>query len=241
LQALDLLRTGRLFARTAVQTTPKRFLFVPILRADAPGRVSPPLTPYLNDFFVLSHWHDPLEGEGEGDESSSASSVVRRDDADPLPVHISDEVIITADEQAERSPVAKVAHGWHTKQQDINHLARLSHQVQVDIDVTRYQMNIVSFLRMHRAVHDGVTPAATRHFGKLMRCLASLHSLDYVTPALVRLAAKKTYMHRIRITAPENERSMQWGSDLDAVAALLDGVGPEHVIDDVLNTVTVPI
>ncbi|KAG5950228.1 hypothetical protein E4U53_005356 [Claviceps sorghi] len=145
----------------------------------------------------------------------SRGTVVRRDEADSPLVYVSDE--------------------------DIQHLAHLSQQVQVDIDVLRYQMNIVSSLRMHRAVQDGVTPAATRHFGKLMRCLASLHSLDYVTPALVRLAAKKTYLHRIRITAPENERSMQWGSHLDAVAALLDGLGPEQVIDDVLNTVTVPI
>ncbi|KAG6013499.1 hypothetical protein E4U54_006643 [Claviceps lovelessii] len=102
-------------------------------------------------------------------------------------------------------------------------------------------MNIISFLRIHRAVQDGITPAATKHFTKLMRCLATMHSLDYVTPALVGLAAKKTYLHRIRITAPENERSMQWGSDVRAVAALLDQVGPEQVIDDVLNTVAAPI
>jgi hypothetical protein len=29
---------------------------------------------------------------------------------------------------------------------------------------------------------------------------------------------------------------MQWGSDVDAVAALLEGVGPEDVIEDVLGT-----
>lgn len=113
--------------------------------------------------------------------------------------------------------------------------------MEIDIDVKRYQMNLVSFLRMHRAVQDGITPAATKHFEKLMRCLAPIHTLDYVTPALVGVAAKKTYLHRIRITTPENERSMQWGSSLDAVTALLNDVGPEQVINDVLSMVTAPI
>jgi len=29
---------------------------------------------------------------------------------------------------------------------------------------------------------------------------------------------------------------MQWGSDVDAVAALLEGIGPEEVIEDVLGS-----
>lgn len=125
--------------------------------------------------------------------------------------------------------------------QDISHLSQLAQQVRVDVDVVRYQMNIVSFLRMHRAVARGVTPAATKHLDKLMRCLAPLHALDYVTPALVALAARKVYLHRIRIAAPEKERSMQWGSRLEAVRILLDGFGPEHVIDEVLAMMTAPV
>ena len=35
---------------------------------------------------------------------------------------------------------------------------------------------------------------------------------------------------------PVNERSMQYGSDLEVVSALLEGVGPEEVIEDVLGT-----
>jgi hypothetical protein len=102
-------------------------------------------------------------------------------------------------------------------------------------------MNIVSFLRMHRAVDKGITPAATRHFEQLMRNLAPLHNIDYVTPALVALAARKVYLHRIHITEPENERSMQWGSDIEAVRSMLQGVGPEEVIDEVLTMVTAPV
>jgi hypothetical protein len=29
---------------------------------------------------------------------------------------------------------------------------------------------------------------------------------------------------------------MQWGSDVDVVAALLEGIGPEDVIEDVLGS-----
>lgn len=125
--------------------------------------------------------------------------------------------------------------------QDISHLANLSQHIHVDVDVLRYQMNIVSFLRMHRAVENGISPAATKHFDQLIRSLAPLHNLDYVTPALVGLAAKKVYLHRICITSPEKERSMQWGSRLDNVEALLEDVGPEEVIEDVLGMVTAPL
>jgi MoxR-like ATPase len=120
-------------------------------------------------------------------------------------------------------------------------LGTLSQEAKVDIEVTRYQMNIVSFLRMHRAVAGGISPTATKHFGQLMRCLAALHRLDFVTPALVGLAAHKIYLHRIQLTLPEKERSMQWGSKVEAVEALLEDIGPEDVVEDVLGMVTAPL
>jgi hypothetical protein len=120
-------------------------------------------------------------------------------------------------------------------------LGTLSQEAQVDIEVVRYQMNIVSFLRMHRAVAAGITPSATKHFGQLMRCLAPLHRLDYVTPALVGLAARKVFLHRIQLTRPEKERSMQWGSRVEAIEVILEDIGPEDVIEDVLGMVTAPL
>jgi hypothetical protein len=113
--------------------------------------------------------------------------------------------------------------------------------VQVDVEITRYQMNIVSYLRLHRAVGGGISSTATKHFNQLIRCLACLHNLDYVTPALVALAAQKIYMHRIDIVKAEYERSIQWGSHSKTIKALLAGVGPEEVIEDVINTVTAPV
>ncbi len=96
--------------------------------------------------------------------------------------------------------------------------------------------NIVAFLRIHRAVAGGISAAATKHFDKLAKCMAPLHGLSYATPSIVGLAARKIYPHRIQIVRPDQDRSMQWGSDLDAVAALLEGVGAEDVIEDVLGT-----
>jgi hypothetical protein len=75
------------------------------------------------------------------------------------------------------------------------------------------------------------------------RCstLAPLHGVDYITPSFVALAARKIYPHRIVLTAPENERSMQWGSSLEAVKAVLEGVTVEDAIQEVLQSVEAPL
>jgi hypothetical protein len=111
-------------------------------------------------------------------------------------------------------------------------------------------------MRLHRAVAGGISAMATRHFNTLAQyvailtlpkqsntgsALAPLHGLDYIPPSLVALAARKIYRHRIVLTAPEDERSMQWGSSLDAVKAVLDGVTAEDVIEEVLQSVEVPL
>lgn len=96
----------------------------------------------------------------------------------------------------------------------------------------------------------GISAVATTHFDKLVRyvlshyfgtpsncsrCLVPLHDLTYATPSLMALAARKIYLHRIHIVKPEKERSMQWGSDLNAIKTLLEGIGAEDVIEDVLG------
>ncbi|PHH83407.1 hypothetical protein CDD82_1341 [Ophiocordyceps australis] len=228
IQALELLRTRRIFTRTSVQPAPKQFVFLPVLEADSGGQAH--LTHHLNDFFCLAHWHDPDDGFPNLDIQDEAA-----DD------HVHEAASTHSVVRPARTPAATTQHGPLISESEISQLAQLSQQVQVDVDILRYQMNIVSFLRFHRATAQGMTPAATKHFDKLMRCLAPLHNLDYVTPGLVQLAARKVYLHRIRITTPQQERSMQWGSRLEAVKAILQGVGPEDVIDNVLDEVQVPL
>jgi hypothetical protein len=277
IQALELLRTRRVFTRTSVHIAPKTFLFVAIVSSDRQG---PGLNRWLNEWFYLAHSHSLEDGypnleEEEDDEGhrvglgidglldgdnhgartdrSSYAGYGRGDDA--ASTASSESVLVrtprprpqsTADPTGQRSngKLPATHDGFdepHITESDISFLAQLSQQVQVDVDVARYQMNIVSFLRMHRAVAGGISPMATKHVEQLAKSLAPLHGLDYVTPSLVQLAVRKVYLHRIQIVAPERERSVQWGSELAAVEAILEGVGPEDVIEDVLDMVTVPL
>ena len=176
----------------------------------------------------MSHYHSPDDGfpnleEGgntNDSDNSSTSSVVRKS---PL-------VGVAAPDSAPP---------FSTK--DIETLSLESSGVVVTIDVKRYIQNIVVFLRMHRAVAGGITSLSTQHFDLLVKCLAPLHAVHYVTPSLVALAARKVYPHRIAITSAENERSMQWGSDINAVSAMLDGISGEDIVEEVLGMVEVPL
>lgn len=142
--------------------------------------------------------------------------------------------------------------------QDLHTLINRSHAVMITAEVKRYLQNIIVFLRLHRAVAGGISARATKHFDLLVkwvlpclphagmntdgcRCLAPLHSLNYITPSLVALAARKIYPHRLSIARPRQERSMQYGSELAAVTAMLEGITPEHVIQEVLTAVEVPL
>ncbi|KAI0534636.1 hypothetical protein GGR58DRAFT_49308 [Xylaria digitata] len=299
IQCLELMRTRRIFTRTAVQACPKQFLLVAVLGSESAGQAR--LTKHLNDHFYISHWQDPEDGfahmdeEGEEDEDSIVDADVydpdnidgNRDDADEdtasqassasvvrrtrnskgpstpipaptptLPARPGSEQLISRTDwavQNQGSPPATDTNPGNNSssntsrtpfftETDISTLSTLSLQTHVDIEVQRYQMNIIAFLRLHRAVTPGsVPPAATTHFRTLIRSLAALHGLDFATPELVQLAARKIYAHRIVVVPAEHERSMQWGSDLAAVKALLEDVQPEDVVEDVLGMVDVPL
>ncbi|CAK7209108.1 hypothetical protein SCUCBS95973_000339 [Sporothrix curviconia] len=281
IQALELMRNQRIFTSTVMQAAPRPFLLVAVVAAKrrflwnggdctvkdsshgnggkAAGR-APHMTAHLNDHFSIGHWHDPDDGfpnieeqdedggdERHGEASSDSDSVVRRSESG-----------VSSHSRASDQPRDQELLPSFSEE-DIDHLAALSENVRIDMEVLRYQMNIVAFLRLHRAVAvigpaasglSCVSPDATKHFEKLAQCLAPLHRLEYVTPALVALAARKTYLHRIRTVpvghkgcrpATVHERSMQWGSEKAAVEALLEGISPEDVIDDVLGSVAPPV
>ncbi|CAN9218046.1 unnamed protein product [Alternaria alternata] len=125
--------------------------------------------------------------------------------------------------------------------EDLVSLTKQVSEVKISSEVRAYLHNIIVFMRLHRAVAGGISALATRHFNTLAHALAPLHGLEYISPSMVALAARKIYPHRIVITAPENERSMQWGSSLEAVKAVLEGVTVEDVIEEVLESVEVPL
>jgi hypothetical protein len=82
IQALELMRTKRIYTRTSVQNAPKRFLFIAVLA----GGEGPRLTKHLNDYMFISHFHAPEDGfpnlEDMYDDGNSISSVVKKSPKD---------------------------------------------------------------------------------------------------------------------------------------------------------------
>jgi hypothetical protein len=66
------------------------------------------------------------------------------------------------------------------------------------------------------------------------RLLATLHGIDYLTPSIVALAARKAFRHRIVLAEPEDDRSLQYGSDIQAVTKVLAPASPDSILDGVL-------
>ncbi|EMC97762.1 hypothetical protein BAUCODRAFT_403245 [Baudoinia panamericana UAMH 10762] len=199
-QTLELLRTKRIFTRTAMHTAPKDFLFIVI--ASAPGAR---LTHHLNDMFALSHYHSPEDGFTHIYNDSSNSE----------------------------TPTLKL--------EELEHLRSSTDAVRLSGEVRAYLHNITIFLRNSRYVKGGITAAATRHLRAVATALAPLHGLDYISPSLVALATRKVYPHRLVLATAETERTLQWGSDPDAVREMLEGVTVEDVIEDVIMSLQAPL
>lgn len=207
MQAMELLKSRRMFTHTAVHSAPKHFLMLLVSATD-----SPPLVNHLRDFIYLSHVHSAEDGFPNMLDAPS----MRLEDDD-----IKVKPLITID--------------------DIDSLAIASNETTISVDVMRYIQDIAVFLRMHRAVAAGATPLATQHFVTMCKSLACLHGIRYVTPSLVTLAANKVFPHRIVFVTPATERSLQYGSDKASIAAYLDSITPEMVVEDVLATVECPL
>jgi len=200
IQALELLRTKRIFTRTSMHTTPKSFLVIAVL-SKPNGRLSH----HLNDMFAMSHYH--AEEDGLPYQEGTLETTMK--------------------------PTFSA--------EDIKQLRTSSENARLTGEVAAYLHNIVVFMRMSRYVKGGVTAAATRHLRALAMALAPLHGLEYVPPSLVALAARKVYPHRLVLATAETERSLQWGSDPQAVKEMLEGVTVEDAIENVIGSVEVPL
>lgn len=124
---------------------------------------------------------------------------------------------------------------------EIDLLRTRARETRLTAEIDAYLHDIVMFMRMSRYVQGGVSPTATRHLRAVSKALAPLHGVDYVTPSLVMLAARKIYPHRLVLATPETEKSLQWGSDPVAVRRVLEGVVAEDVIEDVIASVETPL
>ncbi|KAH8705357.1 hypothetical protein BGW36DRAFT_413333 [Talaromyces proteolyticus] len=228
IQALELIRSKRIFTRKSVHPAQKTFLFLPVIGYNASRRShNLPLNKHLNDHLLFCHFHELNAGYPnlEDDESwisedrESLSSVVRKRHGDE-----------------------KLQFGNHYISENIiSDLHLSSKNVSVSAEVGRYLQNIVVFLRLNRAVVGGISARATKHFYLVAKALASLHSIDYLTPSIVDLAAKKVYRHRINIGRTEDDRSLQYGSQPESVELLLRGVDADQVIETVISEVESPL
>ena len=200
IRALELVRTKRIFTRTAMHTASKGFMILAV--SSKPGSR---LSHHLNDLFCMSHFHEAEDG---------------------FP-------FLNANISKETMPSISTA--------DIKEVQTLVRETRHTPEIAAYLHNIVVFLRSSRYIKGGVTATATRQLREIAKTLAPLHGLDYVPPSLVALAVHKIYPHRLKLATAETERSLQWGSDPEAVRQLLDGMTVEDAIEDVLASVETPL
>ncbi|KAE8369659.1 hypothetical protein BDV27DRAFT_165129 [Aspergillus caelatus] len=218
LQALELMRSKKLNTHNGFLEAPEDFLFIPLVMRKT-EHDQPVLNFHLNDHLIISHFHGSrddfiyLEENNDwlSDGQMSASSVVRKSE---VPLH-------------------KGHPGIDRKALD--KLQKASDRVTMGADVVRYHQDITVFLRLSRAVAGGISARSNIYFRKISKLLAALHGIDYLTPSIVALAAKKVFRHRIIVAKPEDDRSLQYGSDLKAVAQVLSYATPDTILDSVLT------
>ncbi|PWY65574.1 hypothetical protein BO70DRAFT_185534 [Aspergillus heteromorphus CBS 117.55] len=219
-QALELMHSKRLATQAGILEAPAEFLFVPLtVRTAKQNQNQTGLNPHLNDYIFISHFHDTEDGFAYLEENAdwlsdgqmSASSVIRKLE----------------------TPIKKSHPG--IDRQTLDHLQQLSNAVTVGADIARYQQDITVFLRLSRAVSGGISTRSNLHFKAFSKLLAVLHGIDYLTPSIVALAAKKVFRHRIIVASPEEDRSLQYGSDFKAVSQVLEYANPDSILDGVLT------
>ncbi|OJJ51088.1 hypothetical protein ASPZODRAFT_55748 [Penicilliopsis zonata CBS 506.65] len=224
-QALELMRSRQILTESAILEATEEFVFIPII-TEPPGKVV--LNQHLNDHLLISHFHDPQDGYMHLEEDQdwlSDASIVKKSDR----------------KQAAEFRISREVRTWRADTAVLETFRQESDRVTVTAQVTRYIQDIVVFLRLSRAVAGGVSSRANMHLLQFSKLLAPLHGVDYLTPSLVALATKKVFRHRLAIARPEDDRSLQYGSDLQAVSRVLEGLGPETILDNVLSEIEVPL
>ncbi|KAL5046113.1 hypothetical protein BDW71DRAFT_71084 [Aspergillus fruticulosus] len=216
LEALELMRSRKLTTGSGVLEAPTHFLFVPIVVRDS-SQVQRKLNTHLNDTLFISHFHDSSDGyvyleddDWMSEGQASMSSVIRR-------------------------PNTKDSYHTSIDHELLEALRDASKTVTATAELVRYQQDIVVFLRLSRAVAGGISARSSIQFTKLAKLLAVIHGIDYLTPSIVALAANKVFRHRIVVAKPEDDRSLQYGSDLSAVAKVLEYATPDTILESVLG------
>ncbi|KAK9479966.1 hypothetical protein V1514DRAFT_350877 [Lipomyces japonicus] len=169
------------------------------------------LFPYLLDHFFISHNYEPS-----------------------IPVDI--------DESKKFNfPLSPYSFQCLVSVKDIESISSIANNVIISAEIRRYMHDVIVHLRLHRAVGGGISARASKDMELFVKCLAPLHGINFATPILVSIATRKVYSHRLAIPLPEEERTMIYGSDLDAVKNFLQHWTADLVIDDVISSVAAPM
>ncbi|KIW38855.1 uncharacterized protein PV06_08685 [Exophiala oligosperma] len=224
IQALELIRRRRIFSRTTVHTAPKVFLLLPLVTT-ATRHIR--LNGHLNDRIFISHHHDPEDG---------FPNLQEIDEVD----YQEDKLSAYSDTKSMSLSPQKRRASRQIGSKLIEQLRAEGQAAIITPEIRRYLQDFVAFLRIERGVDGGVTAYATTLFLALSKYLAPFHGIDYVTPSLIALAAKKVYPHRLIIATPSRERSTLYGTDLATAQYLLEDLDPEKVIQNVLDTIECP-
>ena len=97
-------------------------------------------------------------------------------------------------------------------------------RAQMEPGVQRYAVDLVRRTRVHPFIHYGASPRASVALLLCSKALAAIRGRDFVTPDDVRDVALPVMRHRLTLRAE----------------AELDGVTPDSVITDILNSAEVP-
>ncbi|PNS19374.1 hypothetical protein CAC42_2551 [Sphaceloma murrayae] len=222
-QALELMRTGRMYTHTAMHSTGRDFLLMALNEYDSAVHMSK----HLSDLFAIAHHHQGIGSDSDSlsirskltSEASSLHSVVQ---GGPRPRPSSVKTVSLR-------PIA------------LSDLREATVKVTMTAEVSAYLQNVIVAMRLHRYVAGGISAFATRCLRMAAKALAVLHGIDYVTPAIVDLAVRKVYLHRLVLADERSERSLRWGSDPIAVRELMSGITVESAIETVLASVQSPL
>lgn len=111
---------------------------------------------------------------------------------------------------------------------DSEQLKQLQEQVKhvhVDDTVRDYIVQISHQTRQHSSVYIGVSPRGSITLFRACQAYAFLDGRDYVIPDDVKVLAKPVLAHRIILHTESR----------------LDGISNEHVVDQVLQRIAVPV
>ncbi|KAJ8103949.1 hypothetical protein POJ06DRAFT_9852 [Lipomyces tetrasporus] len=210
-QLLEILRTKKLVTSKGLFMTPPSFLVIPLL---SKGNMRLHLFPYLLDHFFISHNYEPLNADESSAKPGKWTPLISL-------------------------PPTTLQCLFSVK--DIESLSSMANSVCISAEMKRYMHDVMVFLRMHRAIRGGISARASKDFELLIRCLCPLHGIGFATPSIVVIAARKTYSHRITLATAQDERSVLYGSEPEALSKFIQHWTPDLVLDDVLDTVPAPM